>query len=65
METEISKEKLSASKEIKPAEGFDRVFELYGSNLAEFFRDAYRELALKRNQELAKRANRRVEPHTP
>jgi len=65
MENEISKEKLSAGKEIKIDEGFDRVFERYGSNLAAFFRDAYRELALKRNQEIARRTSRHIEPHTP
>ena len=63
MEKETSNERLSTSKEIKPDAGFDRVFERYGSNLAAFFRDAYQELALKRNQELAKRASRHVEPH--
>jgi hypothetical protein len=64
MEEETSKEKLSTSKEVKSDPGFDRVFDRYGSNLAAFFRDAYEELALKRNQQIAKRASRHVEPHT-
>jgi hypothetical protein len=64
VENEISKEKLSASKEIETNESFDRIFQRYGPNLAAFFRDARRELMVRRDQEIAKRTNRRVEPHT-